>query len=244
MPPSRGVCGSSFGPSRDSRPRQFRCRLSCHGVSVSDGSIAITNSGWKAWTTDAVASHNRRSRRNKSSRFGSGMKQDRVPRIRFARSAALTFNAFSPTNSASCDRWLAFIICCIAWVIHTLRPRPRHRLANPQAQEDFKLGLPARLLAVRDAHPGKQLRVYFQDESRFGQQGTTTKLWALLGSRPTAVRQTEYQYLWVLGTVGSLPRGGCGGNSGRTNAQSASVRSLSYDFRAGGFMARPSWNMI
>ena len=57
-----------------------------------------------------------------------------------------------------------------------LRPRPRHRLANPQAQEDFKLALPARLLAVRDAHPGKQLRVYFQDESRFGQQGTTTNL--------------------------------------------------------------------
>lgn len=82
-----------------------------------------------------------------------------------------------------------------------LRPRPRHRLANPQAQEDFKRALPARLLAVRDAHPGKQLRVYFQDESRFGQQGTTTNLWALRGSRPAAVRQTEYQYLWVLGAV-------------------------------------------
>jgi transposase len=80
-----------------------------------------------------------------------------------------------------------------------LRPRPRHRLANPQAQEHFKLALPARLLAMRDAHPGKQLRVYFQDESRFGQQGTTTNLWALRGSRPAAVRQTEYQYLWVLG---------------------------------------------
>jgi len=43
--------------------------------------------------------------------------------------------------------------------------------------------------------------VYFQDESRFGQQGTTTNVWARRGSRPTAVRQTEYQYLWVLGAV-------------------------------------------
>ena len=59
----------------------------------------------------------RRSRRNKSSRSGNGSKQDRGPRIRSAHSAALTFNAFSLTSSASCDRWLAFIICCIAWAI-------------------------------------------------------------------------------------------------------------------------------
>jgi transposase len=82
-----------------------------------------------------------------------------------------------------------------------LRPRPRHRRANPQAQEDFKAELPARLQALRESHPDKQLRVYFQDESRFGQQGTTTNVWARRGSRPTAVRQTEYQYLWVLGAV-------------------------------------------
>ncbi|QDU90269.1 hypothetical protein Pla175_36720 [Pirellulimonas nuda] len=45
------------------------------------------------------------------------------------------------------------------------------------------------------------LRVYFQDESRFGQQGTNTNVWAEKGSRPTAVRQTEYEYLWVIGAV-------------------------------------------
>jgi transposase len=82
-----------------------------------------------------------------------------------------------------------------------LRPRPRHRLADPHAQEEFKAALPARLQALREAHPGQRLRVYFQDESRFGQQGTITNLWASRGSRPTAVRQTEYQYLWVLGAV-------------------------------------------
>lgn len=82
-----------------------------------------------------------------------------------------------------------------------LRPRPRHRLADPRAQQDFKAALPARLQALRHVHPGKRLRVYFQDESRFGQQGTTTNVWARRGSRPTAVRQTEYQYLWVLGAV-------------------------------------------
>jgi transposase len=82
-----------------------------------------------------------------------------------------------------------------------LRPRPRHRRSDPEAQEAFQRTLPARLEAIREAHPDKRLRVYFQDESRFGQQGTTTNVWARRGSRPTAVRQTEYRYLWVLGAV-------------------------------------------
>jgi transposase len=82
-----------------------------------------------------------------------------------------------------------------------LSPRPRHRRSNPAAQEQFKVGLPARLQALRAEHSDKRVRVYFQDESRFGQQGTTTDVWARRGSRPTAVRQTEYQYLWVLGAV-------------------------------------------
>jgi transposase len=43
--------------------------------------------------------------------------------------------------------------------------------------------------------------VFFQDEARFGQQGTITRVWAPTGSRPRAVRQTQYDYLWVLGAV-------------------------------------------
>jgi transposase len=50
-------------------------------------------------------------------------------------------------------------------------------------------------------HPGKRLLVFFQDESRFGQQGTTTNVWARKGSCPATVRQTECEYLWVLGAV-------------------------------------------
>lgn len=38
-----------------------------------------------------------------------------------------------------------------------------------------------------------------QDEARIGQQGTLTRIWARTGSRPSAVRQTEYEwvYLWA-----------------------------------------------
>jgi transposase len=38
-----------------------------------------------------------------------------------------------------------------------------------------------------------------QDEARIGQQGTLTRVWARTHSRPSAVRQTEYEwvYLWA-----------------------------------------------
>lgn len=57
---------------------------------------------------------------------------------------------------------------------------------------------------VKDAHPGQQVQVWFQDEARFGQQGTLTNVWAERGSRPTAVKQTEYDYAYLLGAVNPL----------------------------------------
>jgi transposase len=52
---------------------------------------------------------------------------------------------------------------------------------------------------VTEANPGKRIRWFAQDEARIGQQGTLTRVWARTGSRPTAVRQTEYEwvYLWA-----------------------------------------------
>lgn len=82
-----------------------------------------------------------------------------------------------------------------------LRPRPKHHKANAEAQSAFLAQLPQQLAEIQAARPNKRLRVFFQDESRFGQQGTTTNVWAKRGSRPSVVRQTEYEYLWVLGMV-------------------------------------------
>jgi hypothetical protein len=52
---------------------------------------------------------------------------------------------------------------------------------------------------VKAEHPGKHIRWFVQDEARIGQQGTVTRVWARTGSRPSALRQTEYQwvYLWA-----------------------------------------------
>lgn len=54
---------------------------------------------------------------------------------------------------------------------------------------------------IAQEHPGQKMEVWFQDEARFGQQGTLTRKWARTGSRPPAVKQTQYDWLWVLGAV-------------------------------------------
>ncbi len=80
-------------------------------------------------------------------------------------------------------------------------PRPRHDQADPIKQQAFLTSLPAQLQEIAAAYPGKRLRAYFQDEARMGQQVTMTRMGAKTGSRPTAVRQTAYKYVWVIAAV-------------------------------------------
>ena len=68
-------------------------------------------------------------------------------------------------------------------------PRPQHEEANPEVQEFFKEIVVEQIEAIAEAHPDQEIRTYFQDEARFGQKGTITRVSAPKGSRPRAVRQ-------------------------------------------------------
>jgi putative transposase len=48
---------------------------------------------------------------------------------------------------------------------------------------------------------GGKVRVWLMDEARFGQQGTITDVWAATGSRPRAVRQTRYDWVYLYAAV-------------------------------------------
>lgn len=48
---------------------------------------------------------------------------------------------------------------------------------------------------------GGRVRTFFMDEARLGQQGTLTRVWARTGSRPTAVRQTKYEWVYLYAAV-------------------------------------------
>ena len=54
---------------------------------------------------------------------------------------------------------------------------------------------------IRHKHTEKRVEVWFQDEARIGQQGTLTRVWGERGSRPRAVRQTEYKWGYIFGAV-------------------------------------------
>ena len=57
--------------------------------------------------------------------------------------------------------------------------------------------------------PGVTTELWTQDEARVGQQGTLTNVWAPVGSRPTAVKQTEYEWLYRWAAVNPVTGESC-----------------------------------
>lgn len=43
--------------------------------------------------------------------------------------------------------------------------------------------------------------MWFQDETRIGQQGSTTRLWSRKGIRPRAIKQQQFTYAYLYGAV-------------------------------------------
>ena len=74
-------------------------------------------------------------------------------------------------------------------------PAPQGR---PRSGRGAQEEVADRLDDIAREHPGERVEVWFEDEARFGQEGTLATVWARRGSRPTAVRPTQYDYLWVI----------------------------------------------
>jgi transposase len=83
----------------------------------------------------------------------------------------------------------------------SLMPRPQHEAANQEVQAFFQEIVVEQIDAIAATHPEQELQVWFEDEARFGQQGTITRVWARRGSRPRAVRQQGRTSLYVLAAV-------------------------------------------
>ena len=123
------------------------------------------------------------------------------PRTASAPSAARTCAVSWRRNSASICRRQALYDLLHRLGYSSLMPRPQHEQANPEVQEFFKEIVVEQIDAIAAAHPEEEVHTYFQDEARFGQKGTITRVWARRGSRPRAVRQTGFTSLYVLAAV-------------------------------------------
>jgi transposase len=82
-----------------------------------------------------------------------------------------------------------------------LMPRPQHPGSNQEVQAFFREIVVEQIAAIAEQHPGDEVRVWFEDEARFGQQGTLTRVWARKGSRPRAVRPQGRISLYALAAV-------------------------------------------
>ncbi|WP_347361141.1 IS630 family transposase [Vibrio vulnificus] len=79
--------------------------------------------------------------------------------------------------------------------------RSKHPRQSQQIQDDFKKFNIETILKI-PGHMGlDNVDVWFQDEARFGQQNTTTRLWAERGSRPRVVKQQQFEYAYLFGSV-------------------------------------------
>lgn len=65
--------------------------------------------------------------------------------------------------------------------------------------------------------------IYYQDEARFGQHGTITRVWAKVGSRPRAIRQTQYDSLYVYTAVCPETGDACGLVTPKVNTDTMNV---------------------
>ena len=70
--------------------------------------------------------------------------------------------------------------------------RPRKRLKN---------FIPYILEKLPENISLNQVDIWFQDESRVGQQGSTTRIWAPKGTRPRAIKQQQFKYAYIYGAV-------------------------------------------
>ena len=61
--------------------------------------------------------------------------------------------------------------------------------------------LPESVRLLRKRFPDKDIQLWFQDEARIGQQGTVCRMWAEKGSCPRAIRQTNYKWTYLFGSV-------------------------------------------
>ena len=47
----------------------------------------------------------------------------------------------------------------------------------------------------------EKVDIWFQDETRIGQQGSQTRIWAKTGTRPRVVKQQQFLYMYIFGAV-------------------------------------------
>lgn len=87
--------------------------------------------------------------------------------------------------------------------------RSKHPKQNEEAIEAFKNTFPEEKSKIEDRVRTRKIEVWWQDESRVGQQGSLSRIWAAKGTRPRVIRQNQYLSTYIFGACCPEKDKGC-----------------------------------
>ena len=79
--------------------------------------------------------------------------------------------------------------------------RPVHPERSQEAVDAWQIEFPKMVAAIAETFKNKKIRIFFQDETRYGMKGIDSRQWSPVGSRPIRVRQVDYENAWIFGAV-------------------------------------------
>jgi transposase len=156
-------------------------------------------------------------------------------RVDLVRQSAARF-AVPEVHPSTMGKWLHRL------GLRKLTTRPHHPKKDEAAQQAFKENfkdivnekLPA---AVKE--DGNPVEFWFQDEARVGQQGTLTRVWAPVGSRPAMVRDNRRANTYLYSAI--CPNRGIGAAlvmaSANTEAMNEHLKEISVQVATGAHAA-------
>jgi transposase len=79
--------------------------------------------------------------------------------------------------------------------------RSKHPNSSQEAIDNFTESFPEELEKIKDHLDHDKIEIWWQDESRIGQQGSLSRVWAKKGTRPRVVRQKQFLSTYIFGAV-------------------------------------------
>lgn len=81
------------------------------------------------------------------------------------------------------------------------RPRPVHEKNDSLIMEHWKERFLAMVGEIENKFKDKKVEIYFQDETRYGQNTILTSIWTVRGQKPYFKKQFGYLNAWIYGAV-------------------------------------------
>lgn len=85
--------------------------------------------------------------------------------------------------------------------IRKVKPRPVHIKNDPKIMREWEINLPKMIDSVKNKNPNKEVSIYYQDETRYGQKTITTGIWSPVGVRPEYKNQNGFLNSWIYGAI-------------------------------------------